>query len=49
MSEKTFNVTSEDVRKMEAQEAKFHGGDIPKDSDTAAMKVRIAVSHIYIY
>ena len=44
MSEKTFSVTSEDVRKMESQESKFHGGDIPKDSDTAAMKVRISRS-----
>ena len=38
MSEETFHMTSEDVRKMEANESKFHGGKIPKDSDTAAMK-----------
>lgn len=39
MSDKTFHVTNEDVRKIESQEAKFHGGQIPKDSDTAALKV----------
>ena len=44
MSDKTFHVTGEDVRKMESQESKFHGGDIPKDSDTSAMKVRIPLS-----
>jgi hypothetical protein len=38
MSNKTFNVTSEDVRKMESKESKYHGGNIPKDSETAAMK-----------
>lgn len=39
MSDKTFHVTSEDLRKQEAQEAKYHGGQIPKDSDVSAMKV----------
>jgi len=38
MSEQTFHVTGEDVRKMESKESKFHGGEIPKDSDTSAMK-----------
>ncbi len=39
MSENTYNVTSEDVRKMESKESKYHGGDVPKDSDASAMKV----------
>lgn len=39
MSDKTFNVTSEDLRKAEANESKYHGGQIPKDSDVSAMKV----------
>lgn len=39
MSESTFHVTSEDVRKMEAKESKFHDGKTPKDSDASAMKV----------
>ncbi|KAJ9613946.1 hypothetical protein H2200_002082 [Cladophialophora chaetospira] len=38
MTDKTFHVTGEDVRKIESQESKFHGGQIPKDSDTAALK-----------
>ncbi|KAK5070413.1 hypothetical protein LTS08_007793 [Lithohypha guttulata] len=38
MSDKTYHVTSEDLRKAEAQEAKFHGGQTPKDSDVSAMK-----------
>jgi len=38
MSDKTFHLTSEDVRKIESQESKFHGGEVPKDSDTAALK-----------
>ncbi|EXJ54378.1 hypothetical protein A1O7_09717 [Cladophialophora yegresii CBS 114405] len=38
MSEQTFHVTGEDVRKMESKESKFHGGEVPKDSDTSAMK-----------
>ncbi|KAJ9618138.1 hypothetical protein H2204_013185 [Knufia peltigerae] len=38
MSESTFHVTSEDVRKMEAKESKFHDGKTPKDSDASAMK-----------
>ena len=29
MTENTYHMTSEDVRKMEAQESKFHGGSIP--------------------
>lgn len=44
MAENTYHMTSEDVRKMEAQESKFHGGSIPKDSDTAAMKVWVLSS-----
>ncbi|OAL30616.1 hypothetical protein AYO20_08703 [Fonsecaea nubica] len=38
MSDKTFHLTGEDVRKMESKESKFHGGQTPKDSDTSAMK-----------
>lgn len=41
MSDKTFHVTSEDVRKLEAQESKYHGGKTPKDSDVSALKVRL--------
>lgn len=41
MSERTFHMTSEDVRKMESKESKFHGGNVPKDSDVSAMKVRV--------
>jgi len=40
MSEATYHVTSEDVRKLEAQESKFHDGKTPKDSDVSALKVR---------
>lgn len=39
MSDKTFHVTSEDLRKAEAQEAKYNAGQTPKDSDVSAMKV----------
>lgn len=42
MSENTYNVTGEDIRKMESKESKFHGGNVPKDSETAAMKSIIA-------
>ena len=38
MTEKTFHVTQEDLRKMESKESKFHGGITPKDSDTSALK-----------
>ncbi|EXJ77207.1 hypothetical protein A1O3_10365 [Capronia epimyces CBS 606.96] len=38
MSEQTFHTTSEDVRKLEAKESKFHDGKTPKDSDTSALK-----------
>lgn len=41
MSDKTFHVTSEDVRKLEAQESKYHDGKTPKDSDVSALKVRL--------
>lgn len=43
MADKTgFQVTSEDVRKIEAQEAKYHGGKPPsmaEGGDAAALKV----------
>lgn len=39
MTDKTFHVTSEDLRNEEAKQSKFHGGEIPKDSDVSAMKV----------
>ncbi|KAJ9501615.1 hypothetical protein LTR99_003904 [Exophiala xenobiotica] len=38
MSESTFHVTGEDVRKMESKESKFHDGKTPKDSDASALK-----------
>lgn len=39
MSDKTFGVTSEDIRSLEAQESKYHDGKTPKDSDVSALKV----------
>jgi hypothetical protein len=42
MSDNTFNVTSEDVRNLEAKEAKYHGGKPPsmaEGGDAAALKV----------
>jgi hypothetical protein len=45
MSDQTFHVTSEDVRKIESKESKFHGGEVPKDSDTAALKVSLDTRH----
>jgi hypothetical protein len=42
MSESTFHVTGEDVRKMESKESKFHDGKTPKDSDASALKVYFA-------
>ncbi|ETI20530.1 hypothetical protein G647_08567 [Cladophialophora carrionii CBS 160.54] len=38
MSDQTYHVTGEDVRKIESKESKFHGGQVPKDSDTSALK-----------
>jgi len=38
MSDKTFHVTSEDVRKLESKDSKYHGGQTPKDSDASALK-----------
>lgn len=39
MSDKTFHVTGEDIRKLESEEAKVHGGNVPKDSNVSALKV----------
>lgn len=39
MSENTYHITGEDVRKMESRESKSHGGNVPKDSDVSAIKV----------
>ncbi|ETN43459.1 uncharacterized protein HMPREF1541_02618 [Cyphellophora europaea CBS 101466] len=41
MSDNNFNVTAEDVRNLEAKEAKFHGGNPPsmaEGGDAAALK-----------
>ncbi|RVX70931.1 hypothetical protein B0A52_06088 [Exophiala mesophila] len=38
MSDKTFGVTSEEVRTLESQESKYHDGKTPKDSDVSALK-----------
>jgi len=38
MSDQTFHVTGEDLRRIEHNESKFHGGQTPKDSDTSALK-----------
>lgn len=43
MSDKTFGVTSEDIRKAESKEAQFNDGKTPKDSDVSAMKVRLSI------
>ncbi|KAL9108226.1 MAG: hypothetical protein Q9227_006964 [Pyrenula ochraceoflavens] len=40
-TEKTYNVTDEDVRNVEAQEAKVRGGENPSTSDSAALKSSI--------
>jgi hypothetical protein len=40
MSENTFHVTGEDVRKVESKESKYHDGKTPKDSDASALKAR---------
>ena len=45
MSDKTFGVTSEEVRTLESQESKYHDGKTPKDSDVSALKVSRPVSH----
>jgi cytoskeletal protein RodZ len=42
MSDQTFHVTGEDVRKIESKESKFHDGKTPKDSDTSALKQILA-------
>ncbi|KIW62608.1 hypothetical protein PV04_10767 [Phialophora macrospora] len=42
MTDQTFHVTGEDVRKIESKESKFHAGQVPKDSDTAALKQLLA-------
>lgn len=38
-TDKTFGITGEDVRKVEAKESKFHDGKNPSDSESAALKV----------
>jgi hypothetical protein len=42
MSEETFHVTSEDLRKIESRESKSHGGKTPRDSDVSALKVTLS-------
>lgn len=37
-----YNVTKQDVRKMESEAATRHGGNIPSDSDAAQMQVCIS-------
>jgi len=37
-TEQTFHYTKEDVRKMESREAAQHGGNVPADSQAAAMQ-----------
>lgn len=44
MSDKTFHVTREELAKAEAEEAKYHDGKTPKDSDVSAMKVCLLYS-----
>lgn len=39
MSDSTFNVTKEDVRKVEQQASKAVGGDVPADSYAAGLQV----------
>jgi len=38
MSDKTFHITSEDIRKLESKDSKYHAGQTPKDSDASALK-----------
>ncbi|EME48723.1 hypothetical protein DOTSEDRAFT_30116 [Dothistroma septosporum NZE10] len=38
MSDHPFHVTKEDVRKVEQQASKLAGGDVPADSDAAALQ-----------
>jgi len=38
MSDKTFYTTTEDIRTMQSEESKKHGGEIPKGSDAAIMQ-----------
>lgn len=46
MSEQTFHVTREELAKAEAQEAKYHDGKTPKDSDVSAMKVCLMSTYL---
>lgn len=39
MSGETFHTTKEDIRKAESQVSDRHGGNIPRDSNVAQMKV----------
>jgi hypothetical protein len=44
MTDETYHVASEDLRKWESRESKSHDGKTPKESDVSAMKV-ISLSH----
>ncbi|KIW13934.1 hypothetical protein PV08_06715 [Exophiala spinifera] len=42
MSEETFHITSEDLRKKESRLSKAHNGVTPKESDVSALKSLLA-------
>ena len=39
MSDQTFQMTKEDVKKQEARESRAHGGDVPAGSEASMKKV----------
>ena len=39
MTENTYHVTRQDLRKTESRVAQQHGGKVPANSDVSAMKV----------
>ena len=39
MSEETFHLTKEDIRKTESKTSEAHRGDIPAGSDAAGLQV----------
>ena len=39
MSEETFHTTREDVRKLESRDSRAHGGQVPPEAESSALKV----------
>jgi hypothetical protein len=44
-TEETFHYTKEDVRKLEQEESKKHGGNVPASSETAGLQVSYKLIH----